>query len=588
MERLFLPGKKQTIVLALTLIMLILTIYQLFYIGKIYPGVRVTGIDLSGKRGQGAIDVLSKIDTQSIALTINDKETLIEASAIGIHHNSENTLISALSFGRTNSLSTNTKQKISALTRKVNLPLSLDIDEAKLDTWLNSIYNETLIPPVEPTVEVTRPQRLGAALAGEDNKKAYVAPGKDGQEIDKDQLKTQIIETLSFAKKDTIALPLKRIKTKLSQEEVSQLEKRAESLIGKTLKIEFENETFLLSTKNLLPLLKPEGLNKEKVEKTAQDISKTINREPQNARFEFQNGKVNQFTPGLDGIEVKNEEFAEIISNSIEKLITASEKEIALSPPVNTSKPEVATQDVNNLGIKELISRGTSTFRGSSKERVHNISLAASKLNGTLVKPGNSFSFNQALGDVSIFTGYQQAYVIKDGKTVLGDGGGVCQVSTTFFRSALNAGLPIITRNPHSYRVAYYEQDSKPGFDATVYSPGVDLKIKNDTQGYILITNRVDTKKASLTFELYGTSDSRKVELSQSKVWDIVPAPPPLYQDDPTLPTGTQKQIDFEAAGAKVSFNYKVARDEEVLQNHRFYSEYRPWQAVFLRGTAPQ
>ena len=594
MERLSKLVKKQTtfgklsriIVLALTLITLALTIFELFYIGKIYPGVKVVGTDLGGIRAQIAVDTLSKIGPQGVTLVINDKETPIETSILGIYYNPENTLISALSLGRTNSFSTNLKQKISALAGKVNLPLALDIDEVKFNAWLNSVYNETLVSEVESTIEIARPQRLSTALAGEENKKVYVINGKDGQEIDKQYLKNQTTEALRFAKGTKITPQTKTIKAKLSEEEILKLEKRAESLIGKTLKIEFENETFLFSTKSLLPLLKTQRVNEQKADKLVLDISNAINRQPQNARFEFKNGKVSQFAPGLDGIEVEKEEFALEITDSIETLITSPEKQIALSPPIERTAPEIATQEVNNLGISESIGRGTSEFRGSAKERVHNISLAASRLNGVLVKQGETFSFNQALGDISVFTGYQQAYVIKDGKTVLGDGGGVCQVSTTFFRAALDAGLPIVKRYPHSYRVAYYEQDSKPGFDATVYYPSVDLKIKNDTQNHILITSSVDIKKSRLIFELYGTGDSRKVEISQSKVWDIVPAPAPLYQDDPILPLGTQKQIDFEASGAKVSFNYKVTRGDEILQNRAFNSQYQPWQAVYLRGIA--
>jgi vancomycin resistance protein YoaR len=191
------------------------------------------------------------------------------------------------------------------------------------------------------------------------------------------------------------------------------------------------------------------------------------------------------------------------------------------------------------------------------------------------------------LGDVSVYTGYQQAYIIKGGQTVLGDGGGVCQVSTTFFRAALDAGLPIIERHPHAYRVSYYEQNSKPGFDATVYSPSVDLKVKNDTPAYILIQTKTDIKNATLTFELYGTSDGRVATVSSPYIWDVTPAPPALYIDDPTLPAGQIKQIDFAAAGAKTSFDYKVTRGEEILQQKTFYSNYRPWQARYLRGTKP-
>ena len=239
------------------------------------------------------------------------------------------------------------------------------------------------------------------------------------------------------------------------------------------------------------------------------------------------------------------------------------------------------------MGIKELIGRGTSTYFHSISGRVYNVSLAASRINGTLVKPGDTFSFNDTLGDVSSFTGYQQAYIISDGKTILGDGGGVCQVSTTLFRAALNAGLPILERQAHAYRVGYYEQNSPPGLDATVYGPSPDFKFKNDTPAYILIQAKANSKNYSLVFELYGASDGRVATISKPVVSGVTAPPEDRYQDDPSLPTGQTKQIDFKAWGAKVTFNYSVTRDGEQIYKRTFISNYRPWQAVYLRGTGP-
>jgi vancomycin resistance protein YoaR len=247
----------------------------------------------------------------------------------------------------------------------------------------------------------------------------------------------------------------------------------------------------------------------------------------------------------------------------------------------------IKTEEVNDLGIKELLGRGISYFRGSIASRIHNIQIASSRLNGILIPPGETFSFNQTLGEVSQATGYKEAYIIKEGRTILGDGGGVCQVSTTFFRATLDAGLPIIERAPHAYRVYYYEQNSQVGVDATVWEPSPDLKIKNDTPAHILVQAYVNPSQYRLTFEFYGTSDGRKATISKSRIWDQTPPPPDLYQDDPTLPTGTTKQIDWSAWGAKVAFDWKVERGGEILQERTFYSSYRPWQAVFLRGTGP-
>ena len=164
----------------------------------------------------------------------------------------------------------------------------------------------------------------------------------------------------------------------------------------------------------------------------------------------------------------------------------------------------------------------------------------------------------------------------------------MCQASTTFFRAALASGLPILERHQHSYRVSYYEQGTKAGIDAAIYPPEVDLIINNDTPGHILIQVKNDQIKSRLIFEFYGTKDNRIVEIGEPKYWDAKPAPSPLYQDDPTLPIGIEKQIEKAVPGLKTSFTYKVTRNGEVLQNKTFYSNYRAWQAVYLKGTAVQ
>jgi vancomycin resistance protein YoaR len=121
--------------------------------------------------------------------------------------------------------------------------------------------------------------------------------------------------------------------------------------------------------------------------------------------------------------------------------------------------------------------------------------------------------------------------------------------------------------------------------DATVFGPTVDLKFKNDTPAYILIQTITDLKNLTLTFEFYGSYDGRTAEITNHKIWDVTPPPPPLYQDDPTLAKGVVKQVDFDAWGTKASFDYKVTRGGTILENTTFFSNFRPWQAVYLRGT---
>lgn len=338
---------------------------------------------------------------------------------------------------------------------------------------------------------------------------------------------------------------------------------------------------------DLKPLFK---WNSEVFDYALDTLAQVIDVEPENALFEFQNGRVAAFKPAKPGRAVNKETIKRRFIDQLELLTQEASPptSITFQLPVDPKEPLIKTDHANDLGITELIGRGESYFRGSISGRIHNVSLAASRVNGVLIPPGQTFSFNQTVGDISAATGYKQAYVIKSGRTVLDDGGGVCQVSTTLFRAALNSGLSIEERHAHSYRVSYYEQGGwKPGFDATVYAPSYDLKIKNDTPAHILIQATTDTKNLKLTFELYGKSDGRTVEISPVRLWDAKPPPPDLYQDDPTLPSSSVKQVDWAAPGIKSAFDYVVKLADEDIFKKTFYSNFIPWQAVYLRGTGP-
>jgi vancomycin resistance protein YoaR len=242
-------------------------------------------------------------------------------------------------------------------------------------------------------------------------------------------------------------------------------------------------------------------------------------------------------------------------------------------------------RDPKEYGIHNLLGEGISEYTGSANSRAHNLNLAAERTNGVLVAPGEIYSFNNSVGDISASTGYASAYIISNGRTVLGDGGGVCQTSTTLFRAVLNAGLPIVKRNPHAYRVRYYELDAPLGFDAAIYQPYLDFQFENDTGAYILIQTSADLENSLLSFKLYGTDDGREVELSEPVVTGETPPPEPLYQDDPTLAKGVVKQVDFAAWGATSTFDRMVKKDGEIIIQDRFNTRYQPWRAIYLVGT---
>ena len=551
--------------------------YNLFHYGLIFPNTSIAGVNVSSLSPEKAASTLAeKIDVpEKIILVANDTPWVIETKEIGLSYDYSSSATTAYERTRTGNIFYDFAKRTTAPFVRTNLGLRMAIDEEKLESALSVIAGEIAVEPVYPSVQLIA-------------KQVSVEKGKAGTDLDVKILRAKIGQVLAFASSEPIEIPLKVIDPTLTDEEAKLLAERAEKLKSKILTLKFEFQTFTYKGNQLLGLLDAKKQYSEgATTELANEIAKSINREPQDSVFVFEAGRVKEFAPSRDGVTLDAEALTEKIKESLTTLETFEETLASIDIPVERKAPKIRTEDVNNLGIKELIGRGSSRFAGSIVNRIYNISLASSRFKGVLVAPGETFSFNEVLGDVSGFTGYKQAYIIQDGKTILGDGGGVCQVSTTLFRAALNAGLPIIERRAHAYRVSYYEQDSPPGLDATVYAPTTDLKFKNDTPGHLLIQPVVDTKKATLVFEIYGTSDGRIAKTTKPVVTNVVAPPEDLYQDDPTLPAGTIKQVDFKAWGAKVTFNYSVERGGETIYQKTFVSNFRPWQAVYLRGTGP-
>jgi len=192
---------------------------------------------------------------------------------------------------------------------------------------------------------------------------------------------------------------------------------------------------------------------------------------------------------------------------------------------------------------------------------------------------------------VSLDTGFAEALIIYGGRTIRGVGGGVCQVSTTLFRAAYFGGYPIVERNSHAYRVGYYERGdpgkwSGPGLDATVFAPLVDLKFQNDSPHWLLMEVYVSPTAGRITWKFYSTSDGRQVSVAPPVVENFVPHPDPLYEEDPELPAGTVKQVDYAADGADVTVYRAITRDGQQINagEKPIRTHYQPWRAIYHYG----
>jgi vancomycin resistance protein YoaR len=242
--------------------------------------------------------------------------------------------------------------------------------------------------------------------------------------------------------------------------------------------------------------------------------------------------------------------------------------------------PAVDADRIAEMGIRELVASGTTYFKGSSAARIRNIEVAAAQFDGVVVPPDGIFSFNKIVESVTSANDFEDSLIIWGDQTVVGVGGGVCQVSTTVFRAAYAAGLPIVERYNHGYIVDWY---GEPGQDATVFTPSVDFKFRNDTGAYLLIEPIVDSVAGEVTFNFYGTTPDRVVTIAAPVRSDIKEPEPPTYTVDESLAEGQKKQVEWEKPGMTVTIQRTIV-ENGTTRTDTLTSRYVPWRAQYLVG----
>lgn len=559
-------------ILSLSLITLLIVTYQVILADKYYPQTYIGDTNISFLTKSQAQSILeNKFNqrlSQSLQFSSQDGNFTINLSPEIVEVDHQKSLQQAQDAGHSGSTLKMLQDQISLIINPQVLSPEIKLS---LEDQIDNIAQKIDSPPQDATLWLDKVNSV------------HLTHSTDGLILDKGELQKQIKNYLSFGT-TPISLPVKVVEPSFPEKQATSAKHALEAVKDEPIKLTFEGTEWLINVPTLYHLLNLTDnsslLDPKKLESYLKDISSSIDKDVQEGLFNFnpQTKRVTEFRPSQQGQKLDSEKTSQLILLAIDG---KRAKNITL--PVDITKPKISLGDVNDLGINELIGQGVSRFAGSIPNRIYNVNLTAQKINGVLIPPGQVFSFNQTVGDISAATGFKQAYVIKEGRTVLDDGGGVCQDSTTLFRAVLNAGLPIISRTAHAYRVGYYEQGFPPGLDATVFYPSVDFKFKNDTKSHILV--QAYTSGLTLYIDLYGTSDGRKVTLTTPVIASQTPPPPELRQDDPTLPKGTIKQVDWAAWGAQVSFNRTVTRNSETLIKETWKSNYKPWQAVYLVGT---
>ena len=245
---------------------------------------------------------------------------------------------------------------------------------------------------------------------------------------------------------------------------------------------------------------------------------------------------------------------------------------------INVKAPQRNVRNWAESGITTLYGKGVSSFKGSPEFRVRNIIVGASKFDNDYVEKDAELDFNASVGDINKATGFVEGFVIIGGTLEKEDGGGICQVSTTLFRAAYNAGLPITERHEHSHRVAYYDP---VGFEATVYAPDKNLKFKNDSGGTLLIQTEWDEQAQTLGFYLFGRAPNRSVIVSKPSISDFKPAAKPSYTADPKIRLGSSRRIDVPMQGMTSVITRRVTMQDGKVRRDTLKSVYQPWGAVY-------
>lgn len=583
----FIKIHKQVLITATVAIFLCAT--PLFIIGallvhfhmRVYPGISINSIAVGGMQVDEAEDMIAESfrlpQTITVSLQTQDGVKTVDASIDELHAtiNATEQIKAAYSVGRSGNIFRDVGDILITAKKKQSIPLTLSIDESALTEYIGIIASGITNPPRLPSFTLK-------------NGSASVVQAIAGEELPEEYARTEIKNAL-MSGQSSVTLTTKAVDLTLTDAELLAAQERGNRMLEKNVVFLLDKDEVLsLKADKILPLMSPRGgYDTAAAMQLASDIKEKNDRDMIEPVFRFEHDRVQEFSPGVKGVSVQTDRLLPLILQQISQLEQSDEQKITIQIPHAEVEPKTNVSDVNNLGIKELLGKGTSRFAGSIPSRVFNVALASSRVNGILIPPGETFSFAKAVGDISKLTGYKEAYIIQGGKTILGDGGGVCQVSTTLFRAALNAGLPIVERRAHAYRVGYYEQGSGPGIDATVYVPSVDFKFKNDTAHHILVQTKVDTKNLTAEFSIYGTSDGRVANVGKPVVTNQIEPAEDQYIDDPTLPLGKLNHVEHKAWGARVSFNYSVTRNGETIYEKTFVSTYQPWRNVFMRGTGP-
>jgi vancomycin resistance protein YoaR len=581
------------VIFALSLI----TFHQWFFSERIALGVSIHGHDLGALRQEQAhlrlTQSLSAYVDGKIALQTDSRTWHITPRELGLEYDVDAMVAEAYSVGRDVNLFEQLLVQMDTMIHGKDIPLRFSVDEQSQRGIFDFISSSTDQPAVD----------AGLVLDGEEIK---VTSSSVGFGLLRDATADLLSSRFAETSLEQIILPLGELPPSLTEADAEPVKTRAETMISEPLTLRYEDRVWTGSdgsspvlvahswqlepislTAMLRFSIREESGKKEFIahfdpamaRKYGRHLASEINREPTDARLTWKNGKLTHLIPSQEGLELNVEALPDALNEA-----AASDVERVISLPITFTEPKISLADMPGMGIVEKLGEWSTVYGDSYWERRQNVELAASRIDGTIVPPGETFSFNEAVGEITSETGYAIGLSIVGDQTVPDAGGGVCQVSTTVFQAAFWAGYPIIERHPHSYRLSRYEPPA--GLDATVYAPSTDFKFKNSTDTHLLIQTRTDGWRLYVAF--FGTKPSWKVEVDGPYLSNWILADTTVIKEYSTaIATGRQIWVEVAGAGVDVTISRTVTQDGEELENDSFFSRYRPQRNVLLIGGEP-
>ena len=559
--------------------------YVYAYSGRMAPRTRIGGVSVGHltKSAAQALVIRHENDflAKNLMLEYPGGSLNVQPKLLGLKFETQASLDAAYANVNSASLITRIQQLIVAPFHSTEYPLGLDPVNDEGSVYISKHLASDLEKPVTETTLSFIPGNV------------TVKPGIAGQLVDIAALSS----TLSAAydsQADKLPLTFKMFKPAVTADGAAAALAEAQMLLATPWSIQAGSRALTLSDQDLAALLATKTvpaingtsatlaltLQPEPLKAYVMSLAALVDRPASNAMLGAVNGSVAVTQSDVDGLSL--DQAAAAAAFQVAEDTPPADRVVTISTAV--TKAAIRADTLVSSGVSQLIGTATTDFAGSPVNRVYNITVGQKSLNGILIADGKEFSTLDGLGPIDGAHGYKPELSIVNNRTVAEDGGGLCQVSTTLFRSALNAGLPIPERYNHAYRVGYYELGTGPGLDATIYSPAPDFKWKNDTGHPVYVESHIAGTK--ITFELYGTSDGRTAQISPTTIVSETPPGDAIYSNTDTLPKGTTKQIEHPHSGAVTSVTYTVMRAGQPINTQTFKSTYRPWPSQFLVGTS--